>query len=311
MSLHYGYVAFLFCFTFILFLDFSVSNKVKGGISYKVSASITAACFAIAMVFAFGLYLFSNKEDSLLFITGYLIEFSLSIDNIFIFILIFQKFNISDRAQRRVLTIGILSAIVLRFVAISFGIGILERMTWLFYVFGFILIYGGLSIIRDKGSSSEKKELGKFTASLLKKFFRTTNTQSDQFIVKKDGKLYLTNLFIALILIEKSDIIFAADSIPVILSITNDVFIVFTSNMFAILGMRSMYFLVNSVSKRFIYIRYGLAVILIYMGIKMICARLGFVFDPLFSIAVIAFSFIIPICISLRNGCPIKKDVSS
>ncbi|MDZ5762293.1 TerC family protein [Candidatus Cyrtobacter comes] len=311
MSLHYGYVAFLFFFAFLIFLDFSVSNKVKGGsISYRVSAIITAACFTIAMIFALGIYLFSSKEDSLLFITGYLIEFSLSIDNIFIFILIFQKFNINDKAQRRVLTIGILSAIVLRFFAISFGIGILEKMSWLFYAFGLILIYGGISIIKDRGTS-DKKELGKFTDSLIRKFFRITDSESDKFIVRKKGKLYFTNLFIALILIEKSDIIFAADSIPVILSITNDVFIVFTSNMFAILGMRSMYFLVSNFSKKFIYIRYGLAVILIYMGIKMIFARLGFVFFPLLSIAVIAFSFIIPICISLKNGCSVKKDVSN
>ncbi len=298
MSVYYGYLAFLLLFSSLLIVDFSSSGK-KSSVSAKGSALITLCWIGVAALFGLGIYVFSGKHDALLFVTGYLIEFSLSIDNVFVFMFIFERFNVSDRAQRRILTIGVLSAIVMRFVAISFGIKILESMSWLFYVFGAILIYGGLNIVKDK--KVVKKEVGNITQNILGKFLRITQSDGDNLIVKKDGKIYFTELFIALVLIEKADIIFAVDSIPIILSITRDIFIVFTSNMFAILGMRSIYFLVSNFSKKFIYVRYGLAVILVYMGVKMICAQLGLMFPPLISICVILFSFLVPIYISFNK----------
>lgn len=210
---------------------------------------------------------FANQK-SLEFFTAYLIEKSLSIDNIFVFVVIFKYFNIPMNNQRRLLLLGVLGAIIMRLVIILFGVWLVGKFDWIFYLFGLLLIISAIKIltIDDQHEPLDNNLIIKFT----NKFFRTTNDTSEgSFFIKKNNLIYFTPLFTALIFIETSDLIFAIDSIPAVLAITQDPFIAFTSNVFAILGLRAMYFLLANLDKEFYFIKYGLACILVLIGIKM------------------------------------------
>jgi tellurite resistance protein TerC len=261
-----GFIAFIFI---MLALDLGVFNRKSHEIKFREASLWTLFWITLALTFNVIIYFTSGEKPAIEFLTGYFIEYSLSIDNIFVFILIFSYFKVPLKYTHRVLFWGILGALVMRAIFIFSGVALITKFHWIIYVFGAFLIFTGIKMLieGEKEIHPEKSPVLK----LFKRFFRVHPTYEEgHFFIKKDGKKYATMLFVVLIFVETSDIIFAVDSIPAILSITQDPFIVFTSNVFAILGLRSLYFAVSGVMKYFRYLSTGLSAILIFVGIKML-----------------------------------------
>ena len=223
----------------------------------------------LALIFNAGIYIFLGQEKALEFLGGYVIEQSLSIDNLFLFLLIFSSFQIPIKYQKRVLNYGIIGAIILRLIFIMLGVVIINKFHFILYIFGFILIASGIKMFIHK--EEEAKDFkNNFIIKWLKKIIPVTDKlHEEKFFVRIQNVLYATPLFAIIIIIEGSDILFAIDSIPAIFSITTDPFIVYTSNMFAIMGLRSMYFILEKLHSAFQYVKYGVAVILIFTGVKL------------------------------------------
>ncbi len=263
----------------MLALDLGVFHRHAHKVSIREATIWSVVWIALAMIFNLGLYLFwdklsptstySNNEAALAFFTGYLIEKSLSVDNIFVFVLIFTFFAVPAAYQHRVLFWGILGALVLRGALIAVGAVLLKEFHWIIYVFGAFLIFTGIrmAIHRNEEMHPEKNPVVK----LLRKVMPVTeNYEKDHFFIRRAGKLMATPLFLVLLLVESTDLVFAVDSIPAIFAVTNDPFIVYTSNVFAILGLRSLYFLLAGVVDKFYYLKLGLSVVLAFVGTKMV-----------------------------------------
>jgi tellurite resistance protein TerC len=255
----------------MLALDLGVFNRKAHEVTVKEALSWSAIWITLALSFNALIYYWFGEQKAIEFLTGYLIEKSLSVDNIFVFVLIFGYFQIPSIYQHKILFWGILGALVMRVIFIFAGVALIERFHWTIYLFGVFLIYTGYKMLSEK---DKKMEPEKSPVLLLFKRFVPVSSQLEggRFFVKKEGKRYATPLFLVLVLIEISDLIFAVDSIPAILSITQDHFIVYTSNVFAILGLRSLYFALAHVVHRFIYLSTGLAVVLMFVGLKMVLA---------------------------------------
>lgn len=246
-------------------------------VSLKEAASWSLVWVALALSFGAGLwwYLDANfsrelaNTKTLEYLTGYLIEKSLAVDNVFVWLMLFNFFAIPFELQKRVLTYGVLGAIILRTIMIFAGVWLIAHFHWLLYVFGLFLLFTGIKMwwMADKDIHLENNPL----LNWFKRHFAITNQlHGEKFFVLENGVKMMTPLFLALIMVEISDVIFAVDSIPAIFAITSDPFIVLTSNIFAILGLRAMYFLLADMADRFTYIKYGLALVLVFIGIKMI-----------------------------------------
>ena len=252
----------------MLALDLGVFNRRDHEIKMKEALTWSAVWIGMALLFNYGIYLYFGKEKALEFLTGYLIEKSLSVDNIFVFILIFGYFSVPAKYQHRVLFWGILGALVMRAIFIFAGVALIAKFHWIIYVFGAFLIITGVRMMKkdDQPLEPDKNPL----VRLFKRFFPVaTEFHGNKFFIKLKGVQTATPLFIVLLLIEFTDLIFAVDSIPAILAISSDPFIVYTSNVFAILGLRSLYFALAGVADKFYYLKYGLAFILIFVGVKM------------------------------------------
>lgn len=255
----------------MLALDLGVFHKRSEEITVKNALFWTGIWITLAMGFNLFIYLYMGKEPAIEFFTGYLIEKSLSVDNIFVIIMIFSYFHVPEAYQHKVLFWGILGALVMRVIFIFAGIELIHRFHWLIYIFGGFLIITGLRMLTsgDQKIEPEKNPVVK----LVRRIFRVTPSfEGDRFFVRRDAKLWATPLFVVVILIEATDLIFAVDSIPAILAITDNAFIVYTSNVFAILGLRSLYFALAGIEKYFHYLKYGLAAILAFVGTKMCLA---------------------------------------
>ena len=253
----------------MLALDLGVFNRKAHEITVKEALTWTFVWVLLALIFNAIIFYWRGREQALEFFTGYLIEKALSVDNIFVFIMIFTYFQIPSKYQHKVLFWGILGALLMRVVFIFAGVALIEKFHFTIYIFGALLIYTGYKMFYHNNAKIEpdKNPLIKF----FKKFMPVTPLlQEDNFFVKLDGKRYATPLFLVLILIETTDLIFAVDSIPAILAITQDQFIVYTSNVFAILGLRSLYFALAGMVHRFWLLSYGLAVVLVFVGLKML-----------------------------------------
>jgi len=221
-----------------------------------------------AILFNLGVLIFEGPKKAVEFLGGYIIEQSLSIDNLFLFILIFSSFGISGELQRKILNWGVAGAIVLRLIFIVVGVSAVNAFHWILYIFGVILIFSGFKMAFEKEHKKDMKE--SWTIKMLQKTGRmTTELHDKKFFVKQAGKWFVTPLFAVLLIIEFTDIIFAIDSIPAIFSITTDPFIVYTSNIFAIMGLRSMYFVLQKLHQKFAYVKYGVALILMFTGVKL------------------------------------------
>lgn len=263
-----GFNIFVLC---MLAIDLFVFHKRPHAIGLKEALGWTSVWIALAIVFNGVVYFWRGKEAALEFLAGYLIEKSLSVDNIFVFVLIFSAFKVPAKYQHEVLFWGILGALIMRAIFIGGGITLLNHFHWLIYVFGGFLIYTGAKIAfeKDKEIDPEKN----FALRVFRKIMPiTSNYVEDKFFVKVNTKWFATPLFVVLLIIETTDVIFAVDSIPAILAITRDPFIVYTSNVFAILGLRALYFALAGIIQLFHYLHYGLSAILIFVGTKMLMA---------------------------------------
>jgi len=278
------WVCFIALFLGLLFLDLSVLHRESAELSVKQALFWTAVWVTVAMSFAavvYGLYEYrwlgfepgqgvTDGTDAVVqYVTGYLLEWSLSVDNIFVIALIFSYLKIPTQYQYRVLFWGIVGAIVLRGMMIAAGTTLLQHFDWMFYVFGAILLLSALRMLR---SGEEVHDVGNsFPARLVRRFVPVTpELERARFFVRRDGRLFATPLFVALVMVELTDVVFAVDSIPAILAVTRDPFLVFSSNAFAILGLRSLYFAVAGLMAMFRYLRYSLVLILAFVGMKML-----------------------------------------
>ena len=279
----------------LLALDLFVFHKKAHKISMKEALLWCVFWESLAISFNIFIYYTRGFDDAIDFTTGYLIEKSLSLDNLFVFLLIFKYFHTPEKSLHKVLFWGVLGAIVMRAIFIVLGIAIISRFHWTIYLIGAFLIYIGVKLGLEK-----EKEIHPETNPLLilvRRFISVTNEYVDEkFFVIKDSKTYATPLFIVLIAIETTDVIFAIDSIPAILAITFDPFIVYTSNIFAILGLRSFYFVLQKMMSLFHYLHYGLAFILVFIGFKMLLA--GFIKIPTL-VALGVIFVVLSICVIL------------
>lgn len=275
------WIIFISCILLFLALDLGVFNKKAHVIKTKEAAIWTSVWVSLALGFSGVIWwLFSDglvanptgltPENAVLkYVTGYLIELSLSIDNVFVIAVIFRAFGIPELYQHRVLFWGILGALVFRALMIVFGVALINQFDWIVYVFGAFLIFTAFKMLKSDDTEFNPKD--SFLFKKLRRFLPfTAFMDGEKFFIRRMGKSIATPLFMALIIIEFTDILFALDSIPAILAITADPFIVFSSNILAILGLRSMYFLISNMLNKFRYINYSLVVILAYVGLKLI-----------------------------------------
>ncbi|MDP1677747.1 MAG: TerC family protein [Bacteroidota bacterium] len=262
----------------MLALDLGVFHKKAHEVKMKEALAWSAVWISLAMVFNVLVYYFwdwmapgseySNKEASMAFLTGYVIEKSLSVDNVFVFLMVFTYFKVPSLYQHKVLFWGILGALLMRAMFIFAGVALITKFHWMIYLFGAILIVTGIKMVtqKDKKLEPEKNPI----IRLFRKYFPvTTDYHGDRFFAKSNGRKFATPMFVVLLFIETTDVIFAVDSIPAILAITNNPFIVYTSNVFAILGLRALYFALAGIMGLFHYLNYGLSVILVFVGGKM------------------------------------------
>jgi len=264
------WTAFIIVVAGLLYADLRAFERRPHVPNLKEALLWAAAWVGLALAFNGGVFLFRGSEKALEFFTGYLIELSLSVDNLFVFLLIFSYFSVPPKYEHRVLFWGILGAILMRGLFIVAGITLINLFHWVIYLFGAFLILSGLKIGFSRGDSSVHPDKNPFFR-LFRKFIPMTSTYVEgRFTVRRGGRLFATPLLAVLFVIETTDIVFALDSVPAILAITTDPFIVYTSNIFAILGLRSFFFALAGVMRLFRFIRYGLAFILVYIGVKML-----------------------------------------
>lgn len=261
-----GFIAFVLA---MLGIDLGVFNRKAHKVGAKEALIWTAVWISLSLVFNLGVYFWFGSERALEFLTGYVIEKALSIDNIFVFIVVFSVFAVPAELQHRVLFWGILGALVMRAIFIVLGAALLQRFHWVIYLFGIFLIFTGIKLLRQRAG-----EIHPERNPLLRLFLRfvpsVDHYRGGHFTVVEGGKRYATPLLLVLVAIEATDIVFAVDSIPAIFAITTDPFIVFTSNIFAILGLRALYFALAGMIDKFYYLKIGLALVLVFVGGKML-----------------------------------------
>ena len=282
-----GFIVFVIV---MLCLDLFVFHKKNKAVKVKEALIWSAFWIGLAIIFNLGIYFLVGKVKALEFLTGYLIEESLSIDNLFVFILIFGFFKIDPKYQHKILFWGIIGAIVMRAVFIFAGVALIQQFAWIMYLFGAFLVYTGISLVFEKENDDYNPNKNILIRWFKKVFPITEDMSKPDFFVRKevirDSKnvklLHATPFFIALLVIEASDLIFAVDSIPAVLSVSKDIFIVYTSNIFAILGLRSLYFALSGIMDYFHYLKYALSGILTFIGLKMcfneFCSEFGYTF---------------------------------
>src|SRR5262245_43182669 len=281
----------------MLALDLGVFHRDAHVVTKKEAAVWSIVWITLALAFNAGIYYMSGPERALEFLTGYLIEYSLSVDNIFVFILIFSYFAVPESYRHRVLFWGILGALIMRGVFIIVGAALLHRFHWIIYLFGAFLVFTGIKML-VKEETEVHPEDNAFIKLLRRIMPITENYEGQRFFVFREGKRFATPLLVVLLTVESTDLIFAVDSVPAIFAVTKDPFIVYTSNVFAILGLRALYFLLAGVMDLFCYLRYGLGFVLSFVGTKMLLADVYKI--PIgISLGVIATALALSIVISL------------
>ncbi len=253
----------------LLAIDLLVFHWKAHEVKMREALTWSGVWVGLALAFTVGVYGFLGRQAALEFLTGYLIEKSLSVDNLFVFLLIFSYFRVPAQYQHQVLFWGILGALVMRFLFIFAGVALIQRFHWVLYVFGaFLILTGGrLAFEKDKEIQPEKNPILRLVRRLMPV---TEGYEQDRFFVRRSRRLWATPLFVVLLVVETTDLIFALDSIPAILAITLDPFIVYTSNVFAIMGLRALFFALSGLMRMFHYLHYGLAAVLVFVGAKML-----------------------------------------
>ena len=287
----------LFIFT-MLSLDLGLFNRKAHTIKYREAWIWSAVWVTLASIFAVIVFFNEGKLRGLEFVTGYLIELSLSVDNLFVFLLIFSYFKVPARFQHRVLFWGVMGALIMRLTMIFIGAALIQRFHWIIYIFGAFLVYTGIKMFRHEETDIQPDQ--NILVRAVTRFLPISRQYDEQkFFTRINGKLTGTLLLLVLIVVEVTDLVFAVDSIPAIFAITTDTFIVYTSNVFAILGLRSMYFLLAGVVEKFRYLRTGLAIVLTFIGVKMLLGAVHVHIPILFSLAFVAIVLISSVVVSL------------
>jgi tellurite resistance protein TerC len=263
------WIGFAVVMAVIFVIDMGVFSRKSHEVSFREALAWTLVWVALALGFNLWIYFAMGQEKALEFLAGYLIEESLSVDNLFVFIMIFSYFKVSRAHQPKILKWGILGALAMRAVFIFAGIGLIEKFHWMTYLFGGVLLFTGAKMAfgGEDHVEPEKNPLVRLVARFLP---ITKRVRDDRFFIRKGGKVAATPLFLALLVVESSDVIFAVDSIPAVLAVTRDPLIVYTSNVFAIMGLRSLYYLLANVMEMFVYLKLGISIVLAFVGMKML-----------------------------------------
>ncbi len=295
----WAWVGFAVFVLFMLSLDLGLFNRKAHTVGYKEAGVWSAVWVTLALAFACGVWWFLGQETALEFVAGYLVELSLSVDNLFVFLLVFSYFKVPPKYQHRVLFWGVLGALVMRIMMILVGAALIDRFHWIIYVFGAFLIYTGFKMLRqdDTETNPEQNLAVRMVARLIP---ITRHYEEDKFFTRDEtGRRVGTLLLLVLVIVEVTDLVFAVDSIPAIFGITTDRFIVYTSNVFAILGLRSLYFLLAGVVEKFHYLKIGLALVLSFIGAKMLLTAFHIDIPIGISLGVVALVLATSIILSL------------
>lgn len=282
----------------MLVLDLGVFHRRAHTVKFREALAWSGAWIALAAIFAVVIFFWHGRTPALEFVTGYVIELSLSVDNLFVFLLIFRFFQVPAIHQHKVLFWGILGALIMRAIFIAAGVTLIQRFHWIIYAFGAFLVYSGIKLFFQN-----EAEIHPEKNPVLRLFRRLVPVTKDyvdnKFFVRSPG-LYATPLFVVLLVVETTDLLFAVDSIPAILAITRDAFIVYTSNVFAILGLRSMYFALAGMMEMFRYLHYGLSLVLVFVGAKMLVSHYLEIPTPV-ALATVAGVLVISVIASMAN----------
>jgi tellurite resistance protein TerC len=292
------WVGFILVIIFFLALDLGVFHRHAHVVTFKEALGWTLLWFSLAMAFAAGLVPLRGLEAAKEYLTGYLIELSLSMDNVFVIALIFSYFRVPAEQQHRVLFWGILGALIMRGLLIGLGAALIAVFHWILYVFGVFLIYSGVKMIfvDTEGVHPERNPV----IRLARKLYPVSpDFEGQKFLTRWEGKLALTPLAIVLLMVETTDLIFALDSIPAIFGITNDPFIVFTSNVFAILGLRSLYFVLAGAIQYFKYLKIGLSIVLVFIGVKMLIEIWHWEINTTISLIIVGAILVLSVIVSV------------
>ncbi|KKQ39897.1 MAG: Integral membrane protein TerC [Candidatus Magasanikbacteria bacterium GW2011_GWA2_37_8] len=293
------FILFAVIVALFLVVDLGFLNKKSHKIEFKPALTQSLFWIAVSVVFGWLIFLYMGREMAAQFMSAYVTEKMLSVDNLFVIMLIFSFFKLEEKYHHKVLFWGILGAIIFRGIFIGAGAYISHQFYWVLYIFGAILLYTGIKLLRDK-----KEEHVDFNNNKIFKFAHkylpfTTSHHGGKFFCRENGKFMFTLLFLVMLLVEGTDIIFAVDSIPAVFAISQNLFIVFTSNIFAVMGLRALFFLIESVLHRFHHLQKGLAVILLFIGLKMLSGIFGLHVSSLISFGVIMFALIVSIVLSV------------
>jgi len=294
------WIAFAIIFGVMLAVDLGLNRK-SHEVSFREALVWSSIWIALALAFNVGIYLVMGSGKALEFFSGYVIEKSLSVDNLFVFIMIFSYFGVRGHHQARILKWGIIGALVMRAIFIFAGIELLQRFHWLFYLFGALLVVTAFKMAFG-GEGEVDPERNLVVRGIRKLLPVTRRIRGDWFVTRRRGKLVASPLLVTLLMVEWSDLVFAIDSIPAIFAVTLDPFIVFTSNIFAIMGLRALYFLLANVMGMFVYLKFGISFILLFVGVKMLAGVSGFPIPITVSLAVIVVSLVVAVIASLIFG---------
>ena len=287
----------LFIFT-MLSLDLGLFNRKAHTIKYREAWIWSGVWVALAMLFAGIVFYYLGSQPGFEFLTGYVIELSLSVDNLFVFLLIFSYFKVPAKFQHRVLFWGVMGALFMRLTMIFVGAALINRFHWIIYIFGAFLVYTGIKMFRQEEIDIQPEQ-NLLVRGVTRFLPITRHYEEEKFFTKANGKRTGTLLLLVLMVVEVTDLVFAVDSIPAIFAVTTNTFIVYTSNVFAILGLRSMYFLLAGVVEKFRYLRFGLAIVLTFIGLKMLVGAVGFHISIKISLAFVALVLIGSVVASL------------
>jgi tellurite resistance protein TerC len=292
----------------MLSLDLGLFNRQAHRITYREASIWSAIWIGLAAAFAGIVFWYQGSERGLEFVTGYLIELSLSVDNLFVFLLIFSYFKVPARVQHRVLFWGVMGALIMRLTMIFIGAALINRFHWIIYIFGAFLVYTGIRMFTQKETELEPEE-NPIVRLVTRVIPVVRRYDEEKFFTRVNGKLTGTLLLLVLIVVEFTDLVFAVDSIPAIFAITTNTFIVYTSNVFAILGLRSMYFLLAGVVEKFHYLKMGLAVVLTFIGVKMLVTAVGLHIDIKVSLIFVAVVLMSSVVASLLRPQEADLDI--
>ncbi|MBA2422549.1 MAG: TerC/Alx family metal homeostasis membrane protein [Chitinophagales bacterium] len=300
------YVVFGVALLIFLVLDIALLQRSNKPMSIKSALLQASGWVSMALGYGYLVYHYHGSESGLQYVSAYLMEYSLSMDNIFVFILILSYFKVSDKYYHKVLFYGIIGAVIFRIIFIFLGIVIVERFHWVLYIFGAILIYTGVKILVSKEENEFVPDKN-LVYKILKRLFPLVDDEGDgNFTIERDGKKYYTILFVVIMIIASTDLVFALDSIPAVFAISQDRLVIVTSNIFAVMGLRAMFFLLKGMSDKFDYLQEGISLVLIFIGVKMLLEIFDLHIKTGWSLAVIVSILLTAIVASLIWDKPKK-----